>query len=576
MEKKLNRYQLLEEIGRGGIGTVYKARDLELNRIVAVKVLEIKSVSPIEVQRFIREAKVIAKFQHPNIVTIHDIIVEKDRLFFSMDLIEGDTLEGLVAVRGRFNEKEALSIVAKIAKVLQAIHAKGIIHRDIKPSNIMITPDKDIMLLDFGTAKLEGETTMTQTGAFVGTLAFAAPEQLNQAKDVSTRSDIYSLGATFYYMLAGEAPYQGTAMEIMYQHCFAPVPTLDDYISSHTNQVIQKMMAKKSQERYQNLQQLIQNLSLCQGKKTANMPLWAHYMAESKVIDDKYLKVLGYTVVETGNTVLNMASPYWYQLKPRMQSRCAKSYQRSYAKAYGLEVEKTFSTDDSSMVMRLIPPGRFLMGAPPEEAQAGESPMHPVVITQAFWLGKYPVTQRQWKAVTSQTPWRGQPYVLSGAEFPAIYLSWLDIQEYFLPNLPGEFCLPTEAQWEYAFRAGATSSYFWGDEPAKIARYTWNSENTHNRRESYPHPVGKKKSNHWGLYDMAGNVWEKCIDCYAVYSPEEMVDPAGPPKGLQRIERGGAWDCFASHFRCARRSFVKPESCDATGGFRLARRETLH
>ena len=182
MEKKIDRYELLEEIGRGGVGIVYKARDSKRNRIVAIKLLEKKNIRKEEIKRFVREAKIIAGFKHPNIVTIHDIVSEQEHIFFSMDLVEGDTLEKLVTVKGKFTEKESLSIILKVAKVLQVVHAKEIVHRDIKPSNIMITPDRTIKILDFGTAKLEGDESLTCTGAFVGTLAFGAPEQFTHAK----------------------------------------------------------------------------------------------------------------------------------------------------------------------------------------------------------------------------------------------------------------------------------------------------------------------------------------------------------------------------------------------------------
>ena len=288
MEKKINRYELLEEIGRGGAGIVYKARDTKLNRIVALKILEKRNIRPEEVQRFIREAQIIASFKHNNIVTIHDIAEDESNIFFSMDLEEGDTLEKLVAVRGRFSEKEALSIILKVAKVLQVVHAKNIVHRDIKPSNIMITASRDIKVLDFGTAKTGNETTLTRTGAFIGTIAFAAPEQFNQAKYVDIRSDIYNLGATFYYIVRGETPYKGVAMEMMYQHCFSPVPSLGNTVSQHTNQMFQKMMAKKLEERYQNPTELIEQILLCQSKdirdrvEKADLPLWTNYKTEER------------------------------------------------------------------------------------------------------------------------------------------------------------------------------------------------------------------------------------------------------------------------------------------------------
>ena len=218
-----------------------------------------------------------------------------------------------------------------------------------------------------------------------------------------------------------------------------------------------------------------------------------------------------------------------------------------------------------TMLLVLIPAGEFPMGD--ESGYESEKPVHKVKITKPFYLGKYVVTLQQWQAVMENKP---DP---KGSKLPA-GVAWDDCQT-FLIKLnakigvqEGKFVLPTEAQWEYACRAGSTTKYCFGDDEAQLGDYAWYSANM----VGTPHPVGEKKPNAWKLYDMHGNVWEWCADWYdpGYYAKSPSDDPRGPATGTDRVNRGGVWDRAAWVCRSAFR-FSGPAVPGNCVGFRVAR-----
>jgi len=225
------------------------------------------------------------------------------------------------------------------------------------------------------------------------------------------------------------------------------------------------------------------------------------------------------------------------------------------------------------------PAGTFLMGryAGEQDSRVYDDWQHQVTLTRGFCLGKYEVTKRQWQAVMGTAPWAGQMYVLDDPESPAVYVSWNDAQAFIAAvNVLGQgtFGLPTEAQWEYACRAGMTTRFYWGDDPqyTAIGDYAWYDGNALNIGEQYAHVVGQKLPNAWGLYDMSGNVWEWCQDWWAYpYPPAAVTDPAGPATGSYRVFRGGSWFYYPWFCRSAYRSRFAPWDRFSLLGFRLAR-----
>ena len=202
-----------------------------------------------------------------------------------------------------------------------------------------------------------------------------------------------------------------------------------------------------------------------------------------------------------------------------------------------------------SMDLVWIEPGTFVLGSPASEEgrRQDEGPQHEVEVSQGFWLGKYEITQAQWEAVMGTTPWSGQDFVQPDPNHPAVYISWEDLQLFVgrLNRAAGEalYRLPTEAEWAYACRAGTTTRWSFGDDESRLGDYAWYHDNTWEIGLEHPQPVGKKRPNPWGLYDMHGNVWEWCLDLYGSYSNRSQIDPSGPdrlPLGRpERVMRGG-------------------------------------
>jgi serine/threonine protein kinase len=243
----LAHYELLELVGRGGMGPVYRARDTLLDREVAVKILSDEWQADTGLQdRFGREAKIIARLSHPNLPHIHFIGRAQGRLFFAMEWIDGETLDSL-ARRGRVPVGRILDIGRQVAAGLAAAHRAGIIHRDIKPANIMLTREGVAKILDFGVARslaFGAETTVA--GAFIGTAYYASPEQASGQK-LEPRSDVYSLGATLYELLSGKPPFEGdSALAVLTARLMMPPPELpaDLECDPQVRRVIRAMMAR--------------------------------------------------------------------------------------------------------------------------------------------------------------------------------------------------------------------------------------------------------------------------------------------------------------------------------------------
>ncbi len=234
-----------------------------------------------------------------------------------------------------------------------------------------------------------------------------------------------------------------------------------------------------------------------------------------------------------------------------------------------------------------IPAGKFTMGSPEDEKdhQDDEAQVS-VTLTKPFGLGKYEVTQGQWKSVMGTDPWKGKKHARSDKDCPTTWVSWDDATEFCkklttIERQAGKlkanekYRLPTEAEWEYACRAGTTTAYSFGDDENQLGDYAWFKGNVVDVDEKYAHKVGMKKPNPWGLHDMHGNVWEWCSDCYGG-ALSGGTDPAGPDGGLYRVDRGGGWGDNPSYCRSASRYSGSPSyrySRDL--GFRVARSQSV-
>jgi serine/threonine protein kinase len=266
MESKrqvVSHYEILEAIGRGGMGIVCKARDLQLDRVIAVKFLPFNNeASETQKQRFIQEAKTASSMDHPNICTIHEVGTAPDgQLFIAMPYYDGETLRTKIA-RGPLEVVESVEIAMQVAQGLAKAHANGIFHRDITPANLMITKDGIVKILDFGLAKLRGGAALTNSGMFVGTLAYMSPEQLSGETD--QRTDLWSLGVVLYEMLTGRRPFEveaekTTIYQILHRQPIK-VSTLRPAVPAVLEQVIARALEKDRAQRYNRAVDLLEDL----------------------------------------------------------------------------------------------------------------------------------------------------------------------------------------------------------------------------------------------------------------------------------------------------------------------------
>jgi len=254
--RELGGFELLEKIGQGGMGSVFKARQKELGRIVALKILSPRLARSNEfVQSFLREARAAGRLNHPNIVAAIDVGESQGFYYFAMEFVDGETVAKMLA-RGPLPEERALGIAADVARALDHAYAKGLIHRDIKPDNIMVTSDGRVRVTDFGLAKAIGKGTPegTDDERFMGTPAYVAPEQIRSEPDIDCRADIFSLGVTLFQMLTGELPFQGAnPMAIAAAVVAEPLPPLRRLapdVSPAAARLVEKMTAKDPVQRY--------------------------------------------------------------------------------------------------------------------------------------------------------------------------------------------------------------------------------------------------------------------------------------------------------------------------------------
>ncbi len=267
--RRFGAYEILEELGSGGMGKVYRARNVTLERIVALKTLAPEFSADEEfVQRFLKEARVAARLNHPNVVQIYDFGSVDGVQYLAMEYVDGESL-GTRLNRGRLSENEALQIVRQAARALAVAHAAGIVHRDIKPDNLMLTSRGEVKLVDLGIAKrMDEDQGLTQTGQAVGTPNYISPEQIRGLKDIDARADVYSLGATFYHLVTGHAPYKGTSGAlVMSMHLTQPLPDPRRYepgLSEGLCRVLRKTMAKNREERYPDMDALDRDLARVQ------------------------------------------------------------------------------------------------------------------------------------------------------------------------------------------------------------------------------------------------------------------------------------------------------------------------
>lgn len=264
------KYKIVKEVGHGGMGIVYLADDLRLERQVALKELIVnRNISDEDVteivERFKREAQTAAKLNHPNIITIFDVFEDKNSYFIAMEYLPGDTLKDVIEKKRVFKMEEILEIIIQISSGLEHAHSKGVVHRDIKPENIKILEDDSVKIMDFGIASIESKkTNLTQDGSMLGTIAYMSPEQLYSSKTVDSRADIFSFGAMLYEIFTGKLPFDAetvgaSIIKIMTEQP-KKVRELNVRVSEKIENVINKCLEKDISKRYQKIKEVYNEL----------------------------------------------------------------------------------------------------------------------------------------------------------------------------------------------------------------------------------------------------------------------------------------------------------------------------
>ncbi len=267
--KTISHYRILDKLGEGGMGVVYKAEDTELKRAVALKFLSKQALGGEEEKsRFVHEAQSAAALDHPGICTVHEISKSEEHTFIAMAYVEGQSLKEKIE-SGPFKLDEAVDIAIRVAEGLQEAHEKGIVHRDIKPGNIMVTPKGQAKIMDFGLAKAPGRTKLTKTGMTLGTAAYMSPEQA-RGGEIDSRTDIWSLGAVIYEMVTGQGPFKGDYEQaVMYSILNEPpepVTALRTGVPMDLERIVNKALAKRPDERYQHMGEILVDLRLVRKK----------------------------------------------------------------------------------------------------------------------------------------------------------------------------------------------------------------------------------------------------------------------------------------------------------------------
>jgi eukaryotic-like serine/threonine-protein kinase len=593
---RLGHFEVMEVLGQGGFGIVYRALDESLQRVVAIKVLapQLATTSPAR-KRFLREARASAQVRHENVVQVY-AVEEQPLPYLAMEFIPGETLQQRLDRVGPLEVPEILRIGQQIALGLAAAHAMDLIHRDIKPANVLIetSPQAHIKITDFGLARAADDATLSSSGAVVGTPMYMSPEQA-KGESFDHRADLFSLGSVLYVMATGRPPFRASNTPAVLRRVVEDqprpirevIPEVPEWLCS----IVAKLHDKDPAARFQTAHGLAELLADCEAKLKAQQEVPnifpAHavqpadqppsnafanppcvpkttgrnkWMAAAAVL----LTILALTTTDfagvtnwfRGSASLPDSIQPLVPAKPPLataplDAAQAQLLQAAWANHLGLPLETTSSI---GMKLILIPPSD------------GKLPT-------VYYLGKHEVTQAEWQQVMADNPSNFGPEnpLVAGmdtSKFPVEQVSWFDsvefcnrlsesdglqpwyelavtrrsgaaIEEAEVKILGGKgYHLPTDSQWIHASRAGTKTKYHFGDSDQDLLEHAWIND-------SRTHMVGTKQPNAFGLYDMLGNVWEWCAD--------ESLDPADPQRALRRVFRGGSWNgsseyCEASYF----------------------------
>jgi formylglycine-generating enzyme required for sulfatase activity len=543
-------------------------------------------------ERFLREARAAAALEHDHVVTIYSVGEDRGVPFLAMQLLRGMSLEDYLRKKDGtgpgtpLNLERVLRLGREIAGGLQAAHERGLIHRDIKPANLWLdsTGGGRVKILDFGLARAEEETArLTRLGTLVGTPTFMAPEQ-SHGRRVDGRADLFSLGCVLYRLCTGRLPFQGaTPLAVLMavsQDTPPPIRELSPQTPPRLADLVMRLLAKRPEDRPPSARAVLEELQAVEREHAARAPAPppasvtrspaagarrppapGRILARPPVAPRPRRRRLTVLAALAGAAALALVGLFSWRPGPAPQGADRAPEARRPA-----PVPEKALTNSIGMKLVHIPPGKFLMGTSAAEIERyhterfpgyvfpglemAESPQHEVRITRGFYLGAFEVTQREYQAVTGRNPSANK----EGPDHPVECVTWLDADAFCkrLSARPEEkaagrsYRLPTDAEWEYACRAGTQTAFHQGD-ALSFRQANIDGNFPFGTAEKRPGlgktvKVGSYAPNAWGLYDMHGNVWEWCSDGMRAYTAAAVADPRGPEvPGGDRVLRGGGW-----------------------------------
>jgi formylglycine-generating enzyme required for sulfatase activity/serine/threonine protein kinase len=619
-------YVIEEWLGQGGMGQVFKAKHRKLGRLVALKMIRADRLqSPQMVARFYREARAAARLQHPNIVQIYDAGEAGDNHYMAMEYVEGVDLSRLVRQAGPLPVGVACSYIRQAAFGLQHAQDMGLIHRDIKPSNLVVVSAKDsaraiVKILDFGLARFvresNEETPLTPAEGWVGTPEYMAPEQARNSREADIRADIYSLGCTLFYALTGRSAFAGETPgeKLVARFTEEPVPlsSLCADVPAGVDTILKKMLERDPADRFQTpaeaalalepfcqrtelTLEFFEHLTMAKGsafsaaarttgKQTGtpvSVPAVSTVVAPGRMSRGRIALVSGMAVA-----AVVFAFALWLRNHQQGPENRAPEGRAPAGNEKAAGIVEDF-TNSIGMKLVRISGGPFVRGTPPTEDGHcdDEGPQKTVRLSRPFYLGVHEVTQAQYQKVMDANPSTFGPELRDKIDaaatdrLPVDNVTWHEAVD-FCRRLSGSsreggrsYRLPTEAEWEFACRAGSQTPFHFG-ESLDAGQANFDGKRPYGQGKPgkqvwHPLPVGSFPPNAFGLHDMHGNIMEWCQDRYGAYL-DVTVDPQGAPRGTDRVLRGGAWMFPAYECRSGKRFFRHPDTRSKVYGFRVA------
>jgi len=631
-------YRIISLLGSGGMGEVWLAEDDNIQRKLAIKVLNPSlAADPGLVERFRQEARLQANLHHPGIVGIHSFFAYEDTYLLCMEYAEGVTLKDLIGKIGPVPYERAVPIMLQILRTLQFIHAKDIIHRDIKPSNIMIDTEHNdaVKVMDFGIAKAMGSMFKTRTGTTMGSPFYMSPEQILHGNRLDLRTDIFSLGITFFEMLSGRLPYDvstDSEYNIQKQIVETPLPNPRSYyphIPDWVMPILFRMCEKDEARRWQNCTDIINAFEAGMHSGGSQPPVQPQPVAgptPSVIPATPAYSGAGYQRPAPAPIIQDSIPPQ-YPMPPKANNKglwiglgvgagvlmllvfiLVAVFSNTASERAPEEVAALEDTPQGQEIaggLVWVSGGSFDMGSS-SSIFPDEKPVHRVSLN-GFYIGKYELTISEFQEIMGYYPAHYRV-----ANYPATGVTWYQAIQYCNQrsireglqacySIDGDtnpdgwdqgvincdfsangYRLPTEAEWEYAAKEGTANSQTTYSGSSNINNVGWYLSNPGidpTQTDLYdlgPSPVGQKNANNLGLYDMTGNAWEWVWDTYGetYYANSPGENPYGPGSGNTSVLRGGSFDSERGFCTVTIRGFKEPISTHRTYGFRICRSRT--